>query len=109
MREFTKAERKLLRELAGKVYEAEAHGILEELDAEFTRWRTGEIWSSDLLAAIHEFHQRRSRELWSTYQSMKESQIVARGIAMGLLDRTEVGEPLRGRLESLIDLFSRDR
>jgi hypothetical protein len=46
--EFTKAERKQMRELASTVYEAEAHQLLEELDAEFARWRSGECPSSEL-------------------------------------------------------------
>ena len=64
--EFTKSERKQMRELAGTVYEAEAHALLEELDAEFSRWRSGECLSSELLAAIHEFHQHQSRQLWAS-------------------------------------------
>lgn len=107
MIEFSKAERKLLRELAGQVYEAEAHAVLEELDGEFARWRGGEIESSELLTAIHEFHQRDSRELWSRYQSMKEPEIVARGIAAGLLDSSQVDESIREKIEPLVSFFSR--
>jgi hypothetical protein len=57
--EFTKSERRELRELAGDVYEAEAHHYLEELDEDFERWRRGEMLSSDLLTSIHQFHQHR--------------------------------------------------
>jgi hypothetical protein len=39
MSEFTKPERKVLRDLASFVYEAEAHSYLAKLDAEFERWR----------------------------------------------------------------------
>ena len=60
--EFTKSERKQLRELASSVYEAEAHDLLTVLDAEFARWRSGECQSSELLGTIHEFHQRQSRD-----------------------------------------------
>ncbi len=66
--EFTKSERKQMRELAGAVYEAEAHARLEGLDSAFARWRTGECLSSELLAKVHEFHQHQARELWSSYQ-----------------------------------------
>lgn len=75
--EFTKAERRQLREFAGSVYEVEAHQMLEELESEFKRWREGEILSSELLGAIHEFHQHESRELWSMYQALREPEIVA--------------------------------
>jgi hypothetical protein len=103
--EFTKAERKALRELSGLTYEAEAHVMLEELDADFQSWRTGEMESSELLRAIHEFHQERSRELWSTYQALKEPEIVARGVAFGLL-KAPVPQELRAKLAPLIERFS---
>lgn len=109
MDEFTKAKRRQLRELAGQVYEAEAHRMLEKLDAEFPRWREGEILSSDLLSAIHEFHQHASRELWSMYQSLHAPQVVGRGMALGLIPAETVPEPLRARLQSHIAFFSDDR
>ena len=46
--EYTKSERKLLRDLAGKVYEWELHGHLEQLDSPFDEWRRGEMFSSEL-------------------------------------------------------------
>ena len=79
MAEFSKSEKKSLRELAGVVYEAEARLALDELDAQFERWRSGEMLGSELIAAIHEFHQQDARSLWSMYQSLKEPEIVARG------------------------------
>ena len=97
--EFTKAERRRLRELAGEAYEAEAHALLEELDAEFSRWREGEILSSELLAAIHEFHQHQSRELWSTYQSLGDALAVERGIALGLIEKAQVPPALAAKLQ----------
>ena len=104
--EFTKAERKTLRELSCSTYEAEAHRMLEELDAKFQNWRTGEMESSELLHAIHEFHQHESRDLWSRYQSLKEPEIVARGLALGLLEEP-VPEELRAKLAPLVEFFSR--
>ena len=104
--EFTKSERKALRELSGTTYEAEAHLMLEELDAEFQSWRTGEMESSELLRAIHEFHQHQSRELWSMYQGLEEPDIVARGIALGLL-KEPLSEELRTKLAPLIELYEK--
>jgi hypothetical protein len=104
--EYTKAERKALRELSGTTYEAEAHLMLEELDAEFQSWRTGEMESSELLRAIHEFHQHQSRELWSMYQGLEEPDIVARGIALGLL-KEPLSEELRTKLAPLIELYEK--
>ena len=106
MPEFTKSERGKLRDLAASVYEAEAHKMLEALDAEFGRWRKGEIQSSELLRAIHDFHQRPSRELRSMYQTLKSPEIVARGIALSLVDEP-IAQDLRDKLEMLVTLFSR--
>ncbi|MET1083996.1 MAG: hypothetical protein ABWY12_13255, partial [Burkholderiales bacterium] len=84
MVEFTKRERGQLRRLASKVYEAEAHALLEELELSFAQWRAGEVLSSELLQTIHEFHQHQSRELWSVYQALRGPEIVARGLVQPL-------------------------
>jgi hypothetical protein len=99
--DLTKSERQRLREVAGEVYEAEAHQMLEELESEFKRWREGEILSFELLSAIHEFHQHESRELWSMYQGLGEPEIVARGLALGLIAESSVPTELLAKLHSL--------
>lgn len=106
MADFSKSEKKALRELAGFVYEADARLALEELDAEFARWRDGELLGSDLIAAIHEFHQNDARALWSVYQALKDPDIVARGLALGLIAADAVPEPLRIKLGPLIGVLS---
>ncbi len=107
MSEFSKSEKKALRELAGAVYEAEARLALDELDAQFQRWRDGETLGSELIAAVHEFHQQDARALWATYRSLKEPEIVARGLALGLITADSVPEQLRAKLEPLLDQFNR--
>jgi hypothetical protein len=107
MAEFTKSERKTLRELAEEVYEAEARSYLASLDKEFARWREGEISSSDLLNTIHEFHQKQSRELWSRYQSLKEPEIVARGVALSFIREEQIPENLQQKLKALTEFFIR--
>jgi hypothetical protein len=96
--EFTKSERKQMRELAATAYEAEAHALLEELDAEFARWRSGECLSSELLAAIHEFHQHRSRELWSSYQGLSDSLVLERGLSLGLIAESSIPPTILAKL-----------
>ena len=96
--EFTKSERKQMRELAATVYEAEAHAMLEELDAEFARWRSGESLSSELLAAIHEFHQHESRELWSAYRDLSDSAVLERGLSLELIAESSIPPAIRAKL-----------
>ena len=105
MADFTKLERQALRELAGEVYEAEAAVLLEDLAASFAKWRAGDLLSSELLEAIHEFHQHQSRQLWSMYHGLREPDIVARGLAHGLLASSKVPAPLRAKLELFIVYF----
>ena len=104
---FTKNERKVLREIAGEVYEWELHGHLEELDKAFSSWRAGKLLSSGLSAEIHEFHQHAARELWSMYQSLKEDQIVARGIAPGAIPEERLNPALREKIKPLSHCYRR--
>jgi len=87
-----------MRELASAVYEAEAHALLEELDAEFAQWRAGECQSSDLLTAIHEFHQHQSRELWSSYQGLSDAMVLERGIGLGLIEESAIPPSILAKL-----------
>jgi hypothetical protein len=100
--EFTKAETRELRELAGDVYEAEAHGYLEELDRDFALWRKGKMLSSDLLTSIHQFHQHQNRDLWKIYQGLSDDIIVARGVGLGLLPEAKVSPKLMAKLRHLV-------
>ena len=88
--EFNRSERKILRELASEVYEAEARRVLAGLAASFVEWRKKKRLSSDLLADIHAFHQHDSRELWATYQGMDDAEVTARGIAFGFISEKKV-------------------
>ena len=107
MADYSKSEKKSLRELAGAVYEGEARLALEELDSQFELWRKGSLLGSGLIAVIHEFHQEDARALWSTYQALKEPDIVARGLALGLIPAESVPESLRAKLEPLMAGFDR--
>jgi hypothetical protein len=103
--DFTKRERQALRELADEVYEAEVALMLEDLAASFAKWRAGKLFPSELLETIHEFHQDQSRQLWSMYQGLRETDIVARGLARGLLASTKVPSPLREKLKPFIEVY----
>ena len=77
------------------------------LDTEFERWRSGALPSSELVAAIHEFHEQDARALWSTHQWLEDPDIVARGLALGLIASDSVSEALRAKLEPLMKGFDR--
>jgi len=98
--ELTKSERKKLRELASAAYEADACRLLEELDAEFARWRKGEIPSSELFSAVHEFHQHKSREFWSMYQGLSDELIVQRAVSLGFVAEGSIPEAILAKLQT---------
>lgn len=105
MSDFSKSERKRLRALAGLVYETEARTVLSERHASFEKWHLRQIDSSELLQEIHEFHQHQSRELWALYQSMKEDQIVARGLAEGFIEEKQVESSLLSKLQAIVQVY----
>lgn len=96
--DFSRSEKKLLRDLAGEVYEAEAHEVLEQLSQSFEEWREGDKLSSELLSEVHEFHQNESRRLWSMYQGLDDATIVARGIGLGFIAEDTVPHGVREKL-----------
>lgn len=107
MDEYTKKERAKLRELASEAYERELGSHLAELDRSFAEWRRGKLLSSELSNEIHEFHQRAAREVWSSYQLPHPAMIVARAVAAGHLEESEIPEALRVKLGAEIALFRR--
>ena len=105
MPDFTKPERRVLREIAGRVYEAEAGALLGRLEGKFREWRAGIIDAAALIGEIHQFHQHDSRELWSAYRVLKEADVVARGVAMGFIPEDRVPGELLIKLMPMISFY----
>jgi hypothetical protein len=105
MADFSKAERRVLREIAGKVREAEAHRMLEKLDDRFLLWRNGKVLSAELFEDIHQFHQREARDLGSIYRALSEQEAVARGVALKLISEASVPHDLLAKLASGIEFY----
>lgn len=95
---FSRREREHLRQLVAVVREAETRELLATLDAEFSRWKQGECTSSELLDEIHDFHQNRSRHLWTLYQYMDAPTALGRGLSLGLITEREIPPGLRAKL-----------
>ena len=106
--DFSKRERRLLRELAGRAYEVELAELTEELAASFDEWRAGEIGVFDLNDRVHDYHDGAARELWKMYNYLPETSLVARGIAFGIVAEEGVPETVRERLESAIAYYRDD-
>ena len=106
-REFTKAQRRRLRDLGAMAYERELSAELSNLDTEFGRWRAGEIDAHELSDRIHRFHQGPAQKLFSKYEHWNLDFAVAEAIHRGLITEEEVGtdviEMLRVHLGFLRD------
>ena len=76
-------------------------------DAQFQRWRNDEIVGSEPIAAIHDFYPQDARSSWSTFRASKESEIVARGLALGLIAADAVPQQLRIKLEPFLEHVNR--
>ena len=103
MATFTKQEARYLRDLRGRAYRAELGVELAKLEGQFKRWRQGELEPGDLASLIHEFHDGPNRDLYKLYNSADLGLVVARAMAFGFLDASDVPAELRSKLQPLVD------
>ena len=90
--QYSKSVRRELRELASTAYERELDSTLEDLHQGFDRWKYKQIDCFELNQLIHEFHQKKSRELWKIYNQSDEDFIVVRATRLGVLQLGEISE-----------------
>ena len=111
-REFTKAQRRRLRELGAIAHERDLSAELSKLETEFGRWRAGEIDAHELSDHIHRFHQGPARKLFLEYDHSNLDFAVAHAIHRGLITEEEAGadviEMLRVHLAFLRDQEDHD-
>jgi hypothetical protein len=105
--DLTKSQKRRIRELAGIAYERELTRELTDLEAEFVRWRKGEIDADDLSDRIRRFHQGPNHRLFLTYTGSSKDLAVAAAIAKGMITEAEAGpeilDLLRGGIERARD------
>jgi hypothetical protein len=65
--------------------------------------------SSELADAIHQFHQHEARDIWSMYQTLKDPELVARGIALGAISDDAQSAELRDKIKPLSNYFREAR
>jgi hypothetical protein len=100
-----KALRKRLRELADQAYEEELRRALAPLAEAFERWKVRDASSFEISDLIHEFHQGLSRDLWTTYHTLKHDALVARAIAFGVLAKESLPPEIEASLAGQIETF----
>jgi hypothetical protein len=107
-RQFTKSQRRRLRQLGGVAYERELSAELSNIETEFGRWRAGEIDAHELSERIHRFHQGPARQLFSKYEQWNLDFAIADAIYRGLITEEEVGADVMDMLRIHLE-FLRDR
>jgi len=109
MREYPKPIKRLIREYAARAYEAELGQALGELEAPFSRWRSGEIRAGELSDHIHAFHQGPARDLWNRYNARIDDTLVGHAIVTGLLPRETIPGELLEALQPILAFYERER
>ncbi len=104
---YTKAQRRILRDLAGEAYRLELEAELDKLFADFQSWKSGEIDVWDLEEAVHKFHQGPSRELYSAYNDAEVDLMVAGALKKGILSKDHFPPDLLKEILEIIDVFNR--
>jgi hypothetical protein len=104
-REFTKAQRKRLRELCALAHERELSGELARLEAAFRRWRASELDAFELSDRIHRFHDGPARELFLRYEGSDVALVVASAMQRGVLSEADAGADVADLLRSRVELF----
>jgi hypothetical protein len=103
--DLTKSQRRRLAELAGLAYQRDLDAELAKLEAEFQKWRAGELSGHDLSDLIHAFHQGPSRDLFKAYDHRFREFAVANAIRRGVLTETEVGPEILALLAPNLSLL----
>lgn len=67
--DLPKALKREIQELGGVLHERLLAVELRKLDAEFARWRTGELDAIELSTLIHKFHEGPPRKLWLRFNT----------------------------------------
>jgi hypothetical protein len=105
MRKPTKRVKRLVREYASRAQEEELRRALMELADAFDAWRVGKISNGDLSDQIHKFHDGTARDIFKSYSHRLIEQPLARAIAEGILDRSQVPAELLEHLAGAIEFY----
>ena len=101
----TSRGKKELRRLSGVAHERALRAALDSLEAKFALWRNGRLDTFALNDSIHEYHQKEQREIWGLYQRNMAPAAVARAVAEGLLNESDLSPQLLEDLGQSIAYF----
>jgi hypothetical protein len=102
--EWTKSQRRLLRELAVRAYDRELARELGALEGDFAQWRREEIDVHQLNEQIHRFHNGPARRLYLNYTDTHFETMVGAALSRGVLTEEETTPEILKALKSYIEL-----
>ena len=108
MKQYSRSEKRRLRELASLAYDRELMKILTVVAAKVDEWKAMKITSLELSQLLHEFDRGESRDLWSMYDTPQHDMLVARALVKAILTKKEIGEHLAGLLEPHIRFYENE-
>ena len=97
--------KKELRQHANRAWEAEMRAALGALAAKFDDWRAGSTSSTDLDAAIHQYHDGVAREIWRRFSTNDPKMPLAHAVAIGLIDEATLSPEVREHIASMVEFF----
>ena len=100
-----KAIRRTRLELADQAYEEELRRALAPLAEAFERWKVGAASGVEISDLIHEFHEGPSRQLRGTYTALKPGALVARAVALAVLERKSLPPEVAASPADQIETF----
>lgn len=108
MQQYPPRIKRLIRQYADQIYEAELAQALSELEQQFAAWHNGQITAGDLSQLVFEFSRGPAREHYNRYRSGLDDMHVAYAITTGILKRDELPEELLSHLQRIIAFYERD-
>ncbi len=109
MPETSKRIKRLVREYAAIAHDRELGHVLDDLGAQFERWRSGAISAAELNDLIHQFHDGASREVWRKYATNRLEAALGLAVATGVLRKEELPTELLQHLAGFIDFYKAEQ
>jgi hypothetical protein len=105
MTETSKRMKALLRQHAGRAWEAEMKAALGTLAARFRDWEAGRLSSSDLHTAIHEYHDGVGREIWKRFATNNPKVPLAHAVAAGVVAKESLPAEVQEHISGMVEFF----
>ena len=75
------------------------------LAARFRDWEAGQLSSSDLHAAIHEYHDGTGRDIWKRFATNNPKVPLAYAVATGVVTRESLPREVQEHIAGMVEFF----